>query len=84
MSSPIFDYLIVGGGTAGLVVAARLTEDAATSVCVLEAGLDISHEQSVQIPGPSRCLTIIPSLFILVVQDIISITLANQRPIGRS
>ncbi|SPO44147.1 related to Glucose dehydrogenase [acceptor] precursor [Moesziomyces antarcticus] len=34
-----FDYVVVGGGTAGLAVAARLSEDAAVSVGVIEAGL---------------------------------------------
>ncbi|KAF5348801.1 hypothetical protein D9756_009788 [Leucocoprinus leucothites] len=34
-----FDYLIIGGGTAGLVVAHRLTENANISVGVIEAGL---------------------------------------------
>ena len=33
-----FDYVIVGAGSAGCVLANRLTEDAANSVCVLEAG----------------------------------------------
>lgn len=33
-----FDYVVVGGGTAGLVVAGRLTEDERVRVGVLEAG----------------------------------------------
>src|SRR4028119_765074 len=33
-----FDYLVLGGGTAGAVVAARLAEDPDTSVCLVEAG----------------------------------------------
>lgn len=45
------DYIIVGGGTAGLVVANRLTENPNVHVLVLEAGLDQADNILVNVPA---------------------------------
>jgi choline dehydrogenase-like flavoprotein len=37
-ASKASDFVIIGGGTAGLALVARLTEDSSVAVLVLEAG----------------------------------------------
>lgn len=46
-----YDFVVVGGGTSGLVVAARLTEDPNVQVLVLEAGQDHLADPRVNIPA---------------------------------
>ncbi|KAJ7226613.1 GMC oxidoreductase [Mycena rebaudengoi] len=46
-----FDYVVVGGGTAGLVVATRLVEDPSVNICVLEAGEDVTVQLDCLVPG---------------------------------
>lgn len=46
-----FDYLVAGGGTAGLTLAARLTENPLITVGVIEAGIDRTGDPRVLTPG---------------------------------
>ncbi len=45
-----FDYVVIGAGSSGACVAARLGEDASKTTCVLEAGGDDGHP-FIQVPS---------------------------------
>lgn len=42
-----FDYIVIGGGTSGLTVANRLSEDPSVSVLVIEAGDSVLNNVNV-------------------------------------
>lgn len=46
-----YDFVIVGGGTSGLTVANRLSENASFRILVLEAGHNHLEDPRVQIPA---------------------------------
>ena len=60
MSLQEFDYIVIGGGSAGCAVASRLTEDKDVTVCLLEAG---GPDNSVFIHAPAGVVAMLPIPF---------------------
>jgi choline dehydrogenase-like flavoprotein len=50
-----FDYIVVGAGTAGCLIASRLSENGANRVCLIEAGGPQQHHPFITIPAAVGC-----------------------------
>ena len=62
-----FDYIVLGGGTAGLTIAKRLAKDPSISVAVIEAGSLYQVTDAIIEDTPAGALLFIGTLLVFLV-----------------
>lgn len=64
-----FDYIVLGGGTAGLAIAKRLAEDQSVTVAVIEAGTLYQAAAPVLTTTPAGDVTFVGLFFHVSLQN---------------
>ena len=72
-----FDYVIIGAGTAGSVIANRLSEKSTLSILVIEAGKNMNGNLFKEIPGKLKMLIELLRLIVFYLKGLAPFTWSN-------